>query len=224
MRVLVVEDNPRMVALLAEGLRESGYDVDTATDGESGLRRALDGDHDAIVLDLMLPKLDGMTVLDRLRRQRCATPVLILTARDEVDDRVRGLDTGADDYLAKPFAFDELLARLRAIIRRRHGGDASIIRIADLEVDTAAKTATRGGEAIALSAREYAILEALATRRGRVVTRDQLLDAVYAAGSEPTSNVVDVYVGYLRKKIDRAHARKLIHTRRGLGYVLEDTE
>jgi two-component system copper resistance phosphate regulon response regulator CusR len=207
---------------VAQGLREAGYAVDLAGDGEEGLALAAETPYDAIILDLMLPKMDGLSVLSEVRRNR-ATPVLVLTARDTLDDRVRGLDLGADDYLVKPFAFSELLARMRAIIRRQYNVTASTIRIGDMEIDTAARTVHRGGTPIVLSAREYALLEYLAARRGQIVARSEIWDHVYDFASEPSSNVIDVYIGYLRKKIDHEHRVKLIHTRRGQGYVLGET-
>jgi DNA-binding response OmpR family regulator len=197
--------------------------VDSAIDGEEGLVRAELNAYDAIILDLMLPNMDGFTLLTRLRRLG-ATPVLILTSRDSIGDRVRGLDLGADDYVIKPVEFAELLARLRAIVRRRYGASVSMIQIADLEIDTTARTVRRAGVPITLSAREYSLLEYLAARRGQVVARSEIWDHVYDFASEHTSNVIDVYIGYLRKKIDQDHAQKLIHTRRGLGYVMQDGE
>jgi DNA-binding response OmpR family regulator len=221
LRVLIVEDYLPLAKSLTQGLREAGYVVDAAGDGERGLGLAELNAYDAIVLDLMLPRLDGFTLLTRLRRSR-ATPVLILTSRDSVSDRVQGLDLGADDYLVKPFDFAELLARVRAIIRRRYGDSASLIRIADLEIDTAARGVRRAGVPIALSAREYSLLEYLAARRGQVVARSEIWEHVYDFAADLSSNVIDVYIGYLRKKIDQDHERKLIQTRRGQGYVLED--
>jgi DNA-binding response OmpR family regulator len=220
MRVLVIEDYLPLLRSLEQGLREAGYAVDTASDGEVGLGLTEATAYDALVVDIMLPKLDGLALVRRLRSRQDPTPVLVLTARDAVDDRVRGLDTGADDYLTKPFAFDELLARVRALIRRGYRAAASVIRVDDLEVDTAARSVSRRGVAIDLSAREYALLEYLATRSGQVVTRSEIRDHVYDFASDPTSNVIDVYIGYLRKKIERDGEAKLIHTRRGLGYVL----
>ncbi len=224
MRLLLIEDYLPLVRSVSQGLREAGYAVDAASDGEAGLDCAEATSYDAVILDLMLPKLDGLTVLSRLRGLGQATPVLILTARDGIDDRVKGLDLGADDYLVKPFAFAELLARVRAIIRRRYQSPASTIHVGDLEIDTAARTVRRGGTAIVLSAREYALLEYLAARRGQVVSRTEIWDHVYDFASEPSSNVVDVYIGYLRKKIEQDHDPKLIHTRRGQGYVLGEGE
>lgn len=223
MRVLIIEDYQPLAKYLEQGLREAGYVVDSALDGEQGLARAEVDEYDAIILDLMLPRLDGFTLLTRLR-QRGATPVLILSARDSLGDRVQGLDLGADDYLIKPFEFEELLARLRAIVRRRYGTPASLIRIADLELDTTARSVRRAGVSIALSAREYSLLEYLAARRGQVVARSEIKDHVYDFASELSSNVIDVYIGYLRKKVDQDHPQKLIQTRRGLGYVLGESE
>ena len=220
MRVLLIEDYPPLVRSVSQGLREAGYAVDTATDGDAGLHCAETQAYDAVILDLMLPKLDGLTVLRRLRGEKNTTPVLVLTARDRVEDRVKGLDLGADDYLVKPFAFEELLARVRALVRRRYQSPASTIRVGDLEIDTTARSVHRGGTAILLSAKEYALLEYLAARAGHVVSRSEIWDHVYDFASEPTSNVVDVYIGYLRRKIDLPGRPKLIHTRRGQGYVL----
>jgi len=220
MRLLLIEDYLPLVRSVSQGLREAGYAVDTVVDGEEGLERAESAAYDAVILDLMLPKLDGLALLERLRGQQNATPVLILTARDRVADRVRGLDLGADDYLVKPFAFAELLARVRAIIRRRYQSSASTIRVGDLEIDTTARTVRRRGTAIVLSAREYALLEYLAARQGQVVSRAEIWDHVYDFASEPSSNVIDVYIGYLRKKIEQGEGPKLIHTRRGQGYVV----
>ena len=191
-------------------------------DGEQGLAAAETGVYDAILLDLMVPKLDGFAILARLRARRSPTAVLVLTARDQVPDRVAGLDLGADDYMVKPFAFDELLARLRAVIRRRYQAAGNLWRVHDLEIDAAARAVRRAGERIALSAREYALLEYLALRRGQIVTRAELRAHVYDFAAEPSSNVVDVYVGYLRKKIDDGHAVKLLQTHRGLGYSLAE--
>jgi DNA-binding response OmpR family regulator len=222
MRLLVIEDYLPLLSSVSQGLREAGYAVDTATDGQTGFDCADSTAYDAVILDLMLPKLDGITLLQRLRGHKNTTPVLILTARDRVEDRVRGLDVGADDYLVKPFAFAELLARVRAIIRRRYQTAASTIRVGDLEIDTTARTVRRQGKAIALSGREFALLEYLAARRGQVVSRAEIWEHVYDFASEPSSNVVDVYVGYLRKKLATGPGAKLIQTRRGQGYVLGD--
>ncbi len=224
MRVLVIEDNRRMAALLRQGLGEEGWTVDVAHDARAGREWLERERYDALVLDWMLPDGDGLGLLRALRREGEATPVLMLTARDTLDERVQGLDAGADDYLVKPFEFDELLARLRALIRRSRGGAANLIVVGDLEIDTKAKLARRGARAIELSAREYAVLECLALSRGRVVSRERLLEYVYVHDAELGSNVIDVFVAHLRRKIDHASPVKLIHTRRGLGYVLEQRE
>ncbi len=221
MRVLVIEDNLRMAALLRQGLGEEGWTVDLAHDASAGRKWLASERYDVLVLDWMLPDQDGLTLLRALRRAGEATPVLMLTARDALDDRVQGLDAGADDYLVKPFEFDELLARLRALVRRARGGAANVIVIGELEVDTKAKSAMRAGRTIELSAREYAVLECLALSRGRVVSRERLLEYVYDRDSDPESNVIDVFIAHLRRKIDQLGEAKLIHTRRGLGYVLE---
>jgi DNA-binding response OmpR family regulator len=224
MRILIIEDFAVLRDSLAQGLREAGFTVDAAADGETGLWHAKSSDYDVIVLDLMLPRLDGLTVLRRLRQSPDAagrrSHVLILTARDAPDDRVKGLDAGADDYLVKPFVFAELLARVRALIRRRYDAKDPLIRVADLEIDTAARRARRGGESVELSAREYALLEYLAHRAGEVVTRTDIWEHVYEFDSTASSNVVDVFIGHLRKKIERPGLPRLIHTRRGHGYVL----
>jgi DNA-binding response OmpR family regulator len=222
MRLLLIEDYVPLARSLAQGLGEAGYGVDTAADGESGLALAEATPYDAIVLDLMLPRLDGYAVLERLRGAQNAAGVLILTARQELADRLKGLDLGADDYLVKPFAFSELLARLRAVIRRRQGQPHTVIAVADLSIDTTARIVKRGSHVITLSTREYALLEYLAARRGQTVTRPEIVEHVYDFLSLPSSNVVDVYIGYLRRKIDQGFEVKLIHTRRGLGYSLGD--
>jgi two-component system copper resistance phosphate regulon response regulator CusR len=231
MRLLVVEDNPKLGPMLQRGLRDEGHVVDLATRGNEALdfltaaSAGAGTRYDAIVLDIMLPDLDGLGVLERMRKGGDATPVLVLTAKDELEDRVDGLDRGADDYLVKPFQFDELLARLRALVRRAKGaGTSAVLKIGDLELDTTAKSVKRGGREVVLSAREYAILECLALRKGRVVSREALLDSVYELDDVPESNVVEVYIGSLRRKIDRDHDVKLIHTRRGMGYVLSEAE
>jgi DNA-binding response OmpR family regulator len=224
MRVLVVEDFGLLRDSLTQGLREAGFAVDAAADGEDGLWHARSNDYDVIVLDLMLPRLDGLTVLKRLRDAGNRAHVLILTAKDTTDDRVRGLDGGADDYLVKPFAFAELLSRVRALVRRRYDARSPVIRVADMEIDTAARTARRAGETVELSAREYALLELLALRAGRVVTRAEIWERLYDVNAEVASNVVDVFIGHLRRKVDRAGLTPLIRTRRGHGYVLGEAD
>ena len=220
MKVLLVEDYGPLQKSLAKGLREAGYAVDAAGDGEEGLWYARSCDYDVIVLDLMLPKLDGLSVLRRLREQGGRAQVLILTAKDTVADRVRGLDMGADDYLIKPFAFEEILARIRALVRRNYQSTSPVIRVADLEIHTSTRLVRRGGQVIDLTPREYALLEFLAVRAGRVVTRSEIWEHLYEFSDESTSNVTDVYILYLRRKLERDGRPRLIHTRRGAGYLL----
>ena len=216
MRLLLVEDEPDLLAGLVRALRKHGYAVDTATDGEEGLYKAQSTDYDAVVLDVMLPRLDGWTVLARLRETK-ATPVLMLTARDASADRVRGLDTGADDYLVKPFDIPELLARLRAIIRRGARQARSIIEIGEVCIDTAGRTVTRMGKPVTLTAREYVLIEYLALHRGEVVTRTALYEHLFDENESTLSNILDVHVFNLRQKI----GHDFIVTRRGLGYCIE---
>jgi DNA-binding response OmpR family regulator len=224
MRLLLIEDYSPLRRSVAKGLREAGFAVDATGDGEEGLWYARSGDYDVIVLDLMLPKLDGLTLLQRLREQGDPVHVLILTAKDTVDDRVRGLDVGADDYLVKPFAFEELLARVHALIRRKYDAKSGVIEVADLEVDTRTHSARRAGQTIDLTAREYTLLEFLALRAGNVVSRTQIWEHVYDFAAEANSNVIDVYVARLRKKLDCAGKPPLIHTRRGMGYMLGESD
>jgi two-component system copper resistance phosphate regulon response regulator CusR len=220
MRVLVAEDHASLARSIANGLREEGYAVDLTFDGDEALRWATINSYDCAVLDVMLPSKNGWTILETLRREGNKTPVLFLTAKDAIEDRVKGLNLGADDYLVKPFDWKELVARVRAIIRRRHDQPAQTVKVADLEIDLASKTVHRAGNSIILSAREYALLEYLALRVGQVVSRSEIWEHLYDQNDESVSNVVDVYIGYLRSKIDRDHNPKLIHTRRGMGYVL----
>ena len=222
MRVLVVEDQPEMNALLVKQLNDAHYSVDGCLNGNDALDYLAGGAYDAVVLDVMLPGVDGLEVLRRRRAAGDKTPVLLLTARDGVEDRVRGLDSGADDYLVKPFALAELLARLRVLIRRRSDQVSDIIAVGDLRVDCAARTAARGGQNIALSAREFAVLEYLARNAGVVLSRERISQGVWNYDYEGGSNVVDVYIRYLRKKIDEGRDRRLIHTVRGVGYVLRE--
>ena len=221
MRVLLVEDSPRLQRNIATALRRSGYAVDTAADGDEGLWLAESHDYDAIVLDLMLPKRDGLEVLRTLRARGRPAHVLLLTARDTVADRVTGLQAGADDYLVKPFALEELLARVQALCRRAYGTKEPRLAIADLEIDPAARAVRRAGQPVELTAREYQLLEYLARRRGEVVSRTDIEAHIYDGLVDPMSNVVDSAVCSLRKKIATTPAAApLIHTRRGLGYVL----
>jgi DNA-binding response OmpR family regulator len=223
-RVLLIEDHKPLVRALKQGLEEEGFAVDTAHDGEEGDYKARTAEYDVIILDLMLPKEDGLSLLQRWRRGGLTTHVLVLTARDSLDDKVRGLDLGADDYLTKPFELEELIARLRALIRRTHQVKDPILRVFDLEIDTAARTVKRAGQPIHLTPREYALLEFLAFHRGRVVTRTMIWEHLYDEHDENTSNVVDVYIRYLRNKIDKGFDPPLILTRWGEGYLLRGEE
>ena len=216
MRVLVVEDDPRLASVLVRGLRENGYAVDRAGDGGAALDHLVINEYDAVVLDLMIPGIDGMEVCRRLRQGRSAVPVLMLTARDGVDDRIRGLDAGADDYLTKPFAFAELLARLRALMRRGPVVAEAVIHVGDLAIDTRAHRVSRDGHEIELTSKEYALLEYLARNAGRVVGREEIAEHVWDERYDPFSNVIDVYVNRLRRKVDP----DLIVTRRSEGYMV----
>jgi DNA-binding response OmpR family regulator len=222
MRVLLVEDSERLRRSVSDGLRKGGYAVDAAADGEEGLHLARTEPYDVIVLDIMLPKVDGLEVLRRLRDGGRDTHVLLLTARDTVQDKVVGLRSGADDYLVKPFAFDELLARIEALTRRQHQRKHPLIRIGPVEIDTSAKSVRRSGALIPLTPREYALLEFLALRRGEVVSRTEIEEHIYDIQADLMSNVVDSAVCALRRKIDVPNGAPLIQTRRGLGYVLQE--
>jgi DNA-binding response OmpR family regulator len=224
MRLLVVEDFQPLRESLVQGLREAGFAVDEAADGQTALWHARDGEHDVIVLDIMLPKIDGLSVLRQLRERRSRSMVLFLTAKDTPQDRISGLELGADDYLVKPFVFAELLARVRAMIRRKYETTSTVLRVGDLEIDTTHRMVKRGGKMIDLSGREFALIEYLALNAGRIVSRSDIWQHVYDFNASPESNVVDVYVGLLRKKIEREGSRKLIHTRRGQGYILAELE
>ena len=216
MRVLVVEDEPDLLRVVSTSLREDGYAVDTAADGEDGLFKATAWEYDAVVLDVMLPKCDGWSVLKQLRTKK-RTPVLMLTARDTVADRVRGLDFGADDYLVKPFALTELLARLRALIRRSVGQAVSLIVIGDVQIDTVGKIVTRNGQVVAVTPMEYALVELLVLHRQKLVTRTAIYDHLFDEDDDSLSNLVDVHVSNIRKKL----GRDFITTRRGQGYIIE---
>jgi two-component system, OmpR family, response regulator len=222
MRVLVVEDEKKLGELLGRGLREEGYAADVADRGEAALWMAHAVAYDAIVLDVMLPGVDGFDVCRRLRRDGVWTPVLMLTARDAIEDRVSGLDTGADDYLTKPFSFDELLARLRALTRRAPAERPAVLEAGDLHLDPAAHRAWRGDEELDLSAKEFALLEVFMRRPGIALTRTQLLDGAWDLAFESRSNVVDVYVRYLRQKIDQPFGTNSLETVRGVGYRLRE--
>jgi two-component system OmpR family response regulator len=222
MRALVVEDDPGMASVVARGLREAGIAVDLAGNGVDGLWLATDIQYDIVVLDVGLPDVDGLQVLSRLRAAGRAMPVLLLTARDAVPDRVLGLDGGADDYLTKPFAFPELLARIRALVRRGPGVGSRNLRVGDLELDPAAHDVRRAGVPIPLSSKEFALLECFMRASGQVLTRTYLIEHVWDVAFDSDSNVVDVYIGYLRAKIDRPFERRSLRTVRGVGYVLAD--
>ncbi len=220
MRLLLIEDYRPLRQSLTKGLHEAGFAVDATGDGNEGLWYALGNEYDVIILDLMLPGMDGLEILRRVRSQGRKASVLILTAKDTVQDRVTGLDLGADDYLVKPFAFEELLARVRALLRRSYQEKNPCLEIADLRIDLTAQRVWRGTEEIQLTAREYALLEYLAMRAGQAVSRTGIWEHVYEFNASASSNVVDVYVGYLRKKIERTDKPALIHTLRGRGYML----
>ncbi|AMJ65253.1 response regulator transcription factor [Hymenobacter sp. PAMC 26628] len=223
MRILLVEDEPSVAAFLHQGLSEQGYTVDLAADGLLGLTRAQATRYDCLILDQLLPGLGGLEVCRQVRAHDAGVPILILTALGETDDKIRGLDAGADDYLVKPFAFEELLARLRALVRRRTEAPAPAapLHLADLTLDPAAKRVTRAGQAVQLTAREFALLEYLLRHQNRVVGRADLLEHVWDLSFDTGSNVVDVYINFLRKKIDKGFDTKLIHTLVGMGYMMK---
>ena len=220
MRLLLAEDDVKLTNALRRGLQREGYAVDVAASGDEALVRTEDRDYDAVVLDVMLPGVDGFAVCDAIRRREQRMPVMMLTARDGVRDRIKGLDAGADDYLVKPFYFGELLARLRALTRRGPASRSNVIHVGDLRIDPAAHTVTRDGERIELTQREFAVMEMLATNAGRVVSRAALLEQVWNDNYSGSTNVVDVYVGYLRKKLDHPFDRPMIRTVRGVGFRL----
>jgi len=223
MRLLVVEDYRPLQQSLVKGLREAGFAVDTTRDGKEGLWYATSNEYDVIILDLMLPGMDGLEILRKMRNQGKKSHVLILTAKDTVQDRVAGLDLGADDYLVKPFAFEELMARIRALLRRSYRQKNPSIKIKDLQLDLTSQRVWRCQEEIQLTPREYVLLEYLAMRAGQMVSRSDIWEHVYEFGSSASSNVVDVYIGYLRRKIERPNKPTLIHTVRGRGYLLGET-
>jgi heavy metal response regulator len=222
MRILVVEDEKKVSSFIRKGLEEEGYAVDVAFDGKTGLRMAMDRVHDLIVLDIHLPEMDGLRVLQDLRKGKVPTPVLLLTVRANIEDKVLGLDAGADDYLTKPFAFQELLARIRALLRRHAESKLPVLQFADLALDPARRTVHRGLRKIDLTSKEYALLDYFMRNPGRVLTRAMIADHVWDYNFDSMTNIIDVYVNYLRRKIDSDHEQKLIHTVRGVGYVLKE--
>jgi len=220
MRVLLVEDSVKLQTYVAEGLRQAGFSVDVSSDGEDGLWAAESGDYDVLVLDILLPKLDGLSVLRQFRENGHKTHVIMVTAKDTVEDRVVGLEEGADDYLVKPFALDELVARIQALVRRNYGTKAPVISVSDLAIQTANRTVTKAGVELKLQPREYNLLEYLASRAGELVSRDDIERHIYDQLVEPMSNVVDSAICQLRKLIDTPGEPSLIETRRGMGYVM----
>jgi DNA-binding response OmpR family regulator len=224
MRLLLVEDEARMARFIARGLREQAYAVDVAVDGDEALYQAAVNDYDGIILDVMIPSKDGFAVCSELREGGVRIPILMLTARDDVQDRIQGLDCGADDYLIKPFEFGELLARLRALLRRGSELRPSVITIADLTLDTRGQRARRGAELLNLTAKEYALLEYLVRNAGRVVGREEIAEHVWDECFDPFSNLIEVYINRLRRKVDGSAGKPLIHTKRGAGYVLRTAD
>jgi heavy metal response regulator len=221
MRLLVVEDEKKVASFIKKGLEEEGYAVDLVSDGKTGLIMGLDGVHDLIILDVNLPKMDGLSILQELRNKKVKTPVLLLTVRAAIEDKVLGLDTGADDYLTKPFAFQELLARVRALLRRRVEAKSPLLQVGNLTLDPATRSVFRGQEKIELTTKEFALLDYFMRNPGRVLTRTMIAEHVWDYDFDPMTNVIDVYVNYLRKKIDAGKETKLIHTVRGVGYVMK---
>ncbi|HVO95484.1 MAG TPA: response regulator transcription factor [Terriglobales bacterium] len=222
MRVLVVEDDRKLASYVAKGLKEAGFAVDWAEDGEEGLHRALETTYDAAVIDVMLPKVDGLNLIERMRMQKVHTPVLILSAKRSVDDRIRGLQTGGDDYLTKPFSFAELLARIQALIRRaNHESEPTRLEVGDLSIDLLRREVVRSGITIDLQPREFALLEYLMRNNGRVLSKTMIIEHVWGYGFDPLTNIVDVLISRLRNKVDRDFDQKMIHTFRGVGYALK---
>ena len=224
MKILVVEDEERIAHFIEKGLQEEGHAVDLSYDGEDGSFLAEVNDYDLIILDLMLPKKNGIVVCREIRGRGVATPVLMLTARDTVEDKVRGLDAGADDYLAKPFAFEELLARVRALLRRRSESKSPVLKMADLELDPMSRRVNRSGTPIRLTTKEYALLEYLMRNPNKVLSRTLIGEHVWDMNFDPESNVIDVYVSHLRSKVDKGFDPPLIHTLRGQGYIISDEQ
>ncbi len=221
MRILIIEDEKKIAGFIKRGLKEEGYAVDSAYDGEEGFRMATENEYDLIILDLMLPKMDGVTLCRKLREDGSAVSILMLTAKDTVQDKVAGLDSGADDYLTKPFAFEELLARIRALLRK-NAKQVTRLQVGDLALDLLTHRVTRAGEEIVLTTREYALLEYLMRNTGAVVTRTMISEHVWDVDFDTSTNVIDVYINYLRNKVDSRFPKKLISTIRGRGYMLKD--
>ena len=222
MRLLLVEDDERVASFVRRGLVQEGFSVDVSRDGSDAFHQVLHEAYDVMVLDILIPFMDGFEVLGQIRKRGCQVPVLVLSAKDGVEDRIRGLNEGADDYLVKPFSFDELTARIRALLRRRSGVEQSVVRIGDLEMDLAARRVTRGAVRINLTPKEFSLLEYLVRHRGTVVTRTMIAEHVWDQHFDSFTNVIDVYIRYLRAKIDDAFEAKLIHTVRGVGYVFSE--
>lgn len=222
-RVLIVEDEKRMSSFIQRGLKEEGYVVDVAFDGEQGLEYATVNEYDLVVLDWMMPKMDGITVCSKIRQEGSQVPILMLTVRDTIEDKIRGLDQGADDYLTKPFAFDELLARIRALTRRPRDLQQTILKAGQLSLDLVGRRAYVGTDLITLSQKEFSLLEFLMRRKGQVVTRSQIAEHVWDLHFDPMSNTIDVYINFLRKKIDGHRKKSRIETLRGSGYRLSDS-
>jgi two-component system OmpR family response regulator len=224
MRILLVEDDLKIASFIIKGLRATGYAVDHAADGEEGLLLALTEPYDTAIIDIMLPKLDGLALIERMRKEKVNTPVIILSARDSIDDRVKGLQTGGDDYLTKPFAFSELLARVQALIRRAGGiSEPTQLNVGDLSINLLTREVTRGGRKIELQPLEFSLLEYLVRNKGRIVSKTMIMEHVWDYNFDPQTNVVEVRISRLRDKIDRGVDKKLIHTVRGVGYVVKET-
>jgi heavy metal response regulator len=224
MHILVIEDQKKVASFIQRGLEAEHYTIELVYDGEVGLKRLLDGHYDLVILDVMLPKRDGLAVLEEARKHKVKIPILLLTARDTVADKVAGLDRGADDYLTKPFAFEELLARVRALLRRGAPESTPVLMVADLQLDPVSRQVMRAGQRIELTAKEFTLLEYFLRSRGRVLSRTLIAQHVWGVDFDTFTNVIDVYVNYLRKKIDTDFDRKLLHTVRGVGYVLKEPE
>lgn len=224
MRILIAEDDKKVAAFLKKGLREEHYAVDVCHDGDEALFQARVNEYDLVILDVMLPKKDGFEVCRAMRSHSVLAPILMLTAKDQLEDKVRGLNEGADDYLTKPFAFDELLARIRALLRRAQSYRTKILKVGDLQLDPVARKITRAGRSISLTGKEYALLEYLMRNRGHTITQTMIIDHVWDQDYEGLSNVVNVYINHLRDKVDRGFQRKYIHTIRGVGYKIDEED